>query len=73
MSEAEVANQRAREDLAASYRALDFYGLGEGICNHLSMRTLARNGKGEVMLLVPYGMHWSQVSRVTVSLGEAWR
>ncbi|XP_022096169.1 uncharacterized protein LOC110982211 isoform X2 [Acanthaster planci] len=57
-----VANQRAREDLAASYRGLDYYRMGEGICNHLTLRAPARNGKGEVMLLIPYGKHWSQVT-----------
>ncbi|XP_038068474.1 putative aldolase class 2 protein CC_1201 [Patiria miniata] len=61
-TEAERANQRARENLAASYRGLEYYGLAEGICNHLSLRAPARNGKGDVMLLVPYGIHWSQMT-----------
>ncbi|XP_022082318.1 adducin-related protein C1289.14-like [Acanthaster planci] len=62
MTEAELANRHAREDLAACYRGMDYYGLGEGICNHLSLRAPARSGKGEVMLLVPYGIHWSQMT-----------
>ncbi|XP_038070119.1 adducin-related protein C1289.14-like [Patiria miniata] len=58
----QLANQQAREDLAACYRGLDYYGMGEGVCNHLTLRGPARNGKGEVMLLIPYGKHWSQVT-----------
>ena len=60
-NEAQRVNKRAREDLATSYRGMDYYGMGEGVCNHLTMRAPARNGKGDVMLLIPYGLHWSQV------------
>ena len=49
----------AREDLAAAYRLADRYGLSEGICNHL---TLAVPGRDDRFLLVPYGMHWSEVT-----------
>ncbi|XP_071785432.1 putative aldolase class 2 protein CC_1201 [Asterias amurensis] len=61
-NEAEQANQRAREDLATSYRGFDYYGMGEGVCNHLTLMAPARNGQGKVMLLIPYGLHWSQVT-----------
>jgi len=49
----------AREDLAAAYRLADRYGLSEGICNHL---TLAVPGRDDRFLLIPYGMHWSEVT-----------
>lgn len=49
----------AREDLAAAYRLADRYGLSEGICNHL---TLAMPGRDDRFLLIPYGMHWSEVT-----------
>ncbi|XP_022096137.1 uncharacterized protein LOC110982189 [Acanthaster planci] len=57
-----AANQQAREDLAAAYRGLDFYGMGEGICTHLTTRAPPRSGSGDMMLLIPYGLHWSEVT-----------
>ncbi|XP_038069934.1 putative aldolase class 2 protein PA3430 [Patiria miniata] len=57
-----AANQQAREDLAAAYRGLDFYGMGEGICTHLTTRAPSRSGSGDMMLLIPYGLHWSEVT-----------
>ena len=48
-----------REDLAAAYRLADRYGLSEGICNHL---TLAVPDRDDRFLLIPYGMHWSEVT-----------
>ncbi|PAA48740.1 hypothetical protein BOX15_Mlig011066g4 [Macrostomum lignano] len=55
-------NWQARVDLAAAYRALDQLGYNEGICNHLSLMTPSADGSGaELMLLVPYGLHWSRV------------
>ena len=49
----------AREDLAAAYRLADRHGFSEGICNHL---TLAAPGRDDRFLLIPYGMHWSEVT-----------
>ena len=59
--EARLENWRRRVDLAACYRGFEKYGLHEGVCNHLSMMAPAANGKGEVMMLIPYGLHWSEV------------
>lgn len=59
--EARMENWRRRVDLAACYRGFERYGLHEGVCNHLSMMAPAANGKGEVMMLIPYGLHWSEV------------
>lgn len=51
--------QRAREDLAAAYRICERFGLNEGIDNHL---TLAVPGQDDRFLLIPYGLHWSEVT-----------
>jgi len=59
--EARQENWRRRVDLAACYRGFEKSGLHEGVCNHLSMMAPAANGEGEVMLLIPYGLHWSEV------------
>ncbi|XP_013388724.1 uncharacterized protein LOC106157575 isoform X1 [Lingula anatina] len=62
ITSAQAANRRARVALAAAYRGLDKLGLNEGVCNHLTLRAPAANGEGEVMLLIPYGLHWSEVT-----------
>ncbi len=49
----------AREDLAAAYRLAERHGFNEGICNHF---TLAVPGRHDRFLLIPYGMHWSEVA-----------
>jgi len=55
-------NWRKRVDLAVAYRALEKYGMHEGVCNHATVMapTLAR--KEPVMLLVPHGLYWSRVT-----------
>ena len=58
----------AREDLAAAYRLADRYGLSEGICNHL---TLAVPGRDDRFLLIPYGMHWSEVTASSLLVVDA--
>ncbi|KAK3893976.1 hypothetical protein Pcinc_002241 [Petrolisthes cinctipes] len=56
-------NRSARLELAAAYRGLDQMNLNEGICNHLSVMTPRADGKeGSVMLVVNYGLHWSEVT-----------
>jgi len=52
------AEQRARIDLAACYRLAAHFGLNEGIDNHL---TLMVPGHSDRFLLVPFGLHWSEV------------
>ena len=69
--EARRENWRRRVDLAACYRGLEKYGLHEGVCNHLSMMAPAANGEGEVMLLIPYGLHWSEVLTKYCFIGES--
>lgn len=58
----EKANYEARVELAVAYRSVDHYGLGEGICNHLTMRAPGSNSEDDVMLVVPYGLPWKQVT-----------
>ncbi|XP_070574366.1 putative aldolase class 2 protein CC_1201 [Ptychodera flava] len=60
--EAESLNYQARVDLAAAYRGLANYGLHEGICNHLTLSAPGRDGTSRVMLLIPYGLHWREVT-----------
>ncbi|KAG1682312.1 putative aldolase class 2 protein [Nymphon striatum] len=55
-------NQRVRVKLATAYRSFDYFNLNEGICNHLSALAPAKSGNGTVMFLVPYGLHWSEVT-----------
>lgn len=49
---------KARQDLAAAYRLADYFGFSEGIDNHLSCSV---PGKEDQYLLIPYGLHWSEV------------
>ena len=49
----------ARQDLAAAYRLADHFGFSEGIDNHLTLSLPDENDK---YLLIPYGMHWSEVT-----------
>ena len=58
---AKEVNWKCRQDLATAFRGLDWYGLGEGVCTHLTMMAPALSGDGEVMLMIPHGLHWSQV------------
>ncbi|XP_074644732.1 putative aldolase class 2 protein CC_1201 [Tubulanus polymorphus] len=59
---AAAINKQARLDLATAYRLLDKERLNEGVCNHLTARVPSADGKHEILLLIPYGMHWSQVT-----------
>ena len=49
-------NTRIRSQLALAYRLIDRLELNEGACNHLTAMAPAKNGKGQVMLVVP-GVH----------------
>ena len=62
VEDAKRENWRRRVDLAACYRGFEKFGLHEGVCNHLSMMAPAADGRGQVMLLIPYGLHWSEVN-----------
>jgi ribulose-5-phosphate 4-epimerase/fuculose-1-phosphate aldolase len=46
------------EDLALALRAAAHHGLSEGVCNHFS---IALPDNGDVFLLNPRGLHWSEV------------
>ena len=59
-----LENWRRRVDLAASYRIFERLNLHEGVCNHLSMMAPAASGEGQVMLIAPYGLHWSEVQKI---------
>ncbi|KAG0728408.1 Adducin-related protein C1289.14 [Chionoecetes opilio] len=56
------SNKAARLELAAAYRGLDQLGLNEGVCNHLSMMAPYADGQGKAMLVISYGLHWSEVT-----------
>ena len=58
---AREANWKSRQDLAIAFRGLHCYGLSEAVCTHLTLMAPAMSGEGNVMLMIPYGLHWSQV------------
>ena len=62
-SDIEQARWQARVDLAAAYRLAARFGYSEGICNHL---TLMQPGSDDTFLLIPYGLHWSEVRASTL-------
>jgi len=67
------ANYEARCDLAACYRILYNLGFDEGVCNHLSLSCPAKDGSRKVMLMIPYGLLWLEVtasSLVGISLKD---
>ena len=51
--------RQARIDLAAAYRLAVVHGLHEGICNHF---TYVPPDLDDRFLLIPHGMHWSEVT-----------
>jgi ribulose-5-phosphate 4-epimerase/fuculose-1-phosphate aldolase len=51
--------RQIRIDLAAAYRMAARQGLNEGICNHFTMMV---PGSEDRFLLIPYGLHWSEVT-----------
>jgi ribulose-5-phosphate 4-epimerase/fuculose-1-phosphate aldolase len=51
--------RQARIDLAAAHRLAVVHGFSEGICNHL---TMAVPGTTDRFFLIPYGLHWSEVT-----------
>ena len=51
--------RQARIDLAAAHRLAVMHGFSEGICNHLTMTV---PGATDHFFLIPYGLHWSEVS-----------
>ena len=51
--------QQTRIDLAAAYRLAAKQGFNEGICNHFTMMV---PGSDDRFLLIPYGLHWSEVT-----------
>lgn len=54
-------NAETRTRLAAAYRGLEGYGLNEGICNHLSAIAPGVAVDEDIMLIIPHGLHWSEV------------
>lgn len=51
--------REARIDLAAAYQIADRQGLNEGIHNHF---TLMIPGRKDSFYVIPYGLHWSEVT-----------
>ncbi|MGH9337630.1 MAG: class II aldolase/adducin family protein, partial [Vicinamibacteria bacterium] len=48
--------RRVRIELAAAYRLAERFGFNEGISNHFTARI------GEDFLVIPHGLHWSEVT-----------
>ena len=57
--------QTARENLAAAYRLADKFGFNEGIDNHFTMAVPEQSDR---FLLIPYGLHWSEVTASTLMI-----
>ncbi len=53
------AEWQARVDLAAAHRLADQRGYSEGIFNHF---TLVAPGRTDRFLVMPFGLHWSEVN-----------
>ncbi len=51
--------EQARVDLAAAHRLAVSHGFHEGICNHF---TMAVPGRPDCFYVIPYGLHWSEVT-----------
>lgn len=54
-----TGDREARRDLAAAYQIADRHGFNEGIHNHF---TLMVPGSTDRFLVIPYGLHWSEVT-----------
>lgn len=59
-------NWKTRCDLAASYRILYNLNYHEGVCNHLSATCPTKDGSGKVMLTIPYGLSWREVTATSL-------
>jgi len=53
------AEWQARIDLAAAYRLIDFFGMGDGILNHISARV---PGTDDEFLINPFGMMYEEIT-----------
>jgi len=53
------AEWQTRVDLAACYRLIDFFGMGDGILNHISARV---PGAEEHFLINPFGMMYEEIT-----------
>jgi len=61
-TDATALNLKRRIELATAYRALDKLHCNEGVCNHLTVMTPSKDGSEELMLVVPHGTLWSEVT-----------
>ena len=57
-----------RDQLALALRAAAHHGFGEGVCNHFSV---ALPGRGDVFLLNPRGLMWSEVQAADIVMVDA--
>lgn len=55
-------NWKLRCELATAYRAFERLGMNEGVCNHLTAKAPSLYTDNEMILLIPYGMYWSDVT-----------
>ncbi|GFY69219.1 adducin-related protein C1289.14 [Trichonephila inaurata madagascariensis] len=62
LSSRKEINKEIRTRLAAAYRGLDSYGLNEGVCNHLSAIAPSSKIDEDIMLIIPFHLHWSEVT-----------
>ena len=56
-----MENDIARLELAAAHRALAFYGLNEGVNNHMTTLCHSKyDSTRRVMLMLPFGTLWCE-------------
>ena len=56
-----MENQIARIELATAHRAIAFYGLNEGVNNHMTAKATSRYDETkEIILMLPFGIQWSE-------------
>lgn len=62
-----------RIDLACALRWAARLGFQEGVCNHFSLAVTGEDGtpRGDLFLINPYGLHWSEVTASSLVLCDA--
>jgi len=56
-------SKRKKIELVGAHRALEFYGLNEGIDNHVTTKSKSEYVKDlDVILMIQFGVYWSEVN-----------
>ncbi|XP_012556601.1 uncharacterized protein LOC100210658 [Hydra vulgaris] len=55
-------NWERRCELATAYRAFAKLNMNEGVCNHLTTKAPSLHCDEDIILIIPYGVYWSEVT-----------